>query len=329
MLCPVCKTECGNKAACAKCGFDQVQVDFLSEDEAILWMNNVVAPYRDKWQSRQIATSNDFEQNLLREKSTTSFRDELKQNLRSPEVVRQENVERLNDSVRFDAERTMQEIKNSLMYKAKNAEYVTENGCTYLTCFCQMPHRFMRSRREDNIDQLCQNQKTFVLFRDPNLIYMTWNSYEVEPKHSNEYWQYISALKELAVKENISVESVVYNRRENKYVPFPSRVRNDYSLGWYLCVRARMDISSGSSSTASQTRPTPSPLVSEVKSSNEKTPPARNSQESNGGVIGKSLLAIGLCVGAFALCLSGEMGQLGMAVLLIGAAIGGYFILKK
>ncbi len=55
----------------------------------------------------------------------------------------------------------------------------------------------------------------------------------------------------------------------------------------------------------------------------------QNTQESNGSVIGKCALAIGLCAGAFALCMSGEIGELGMGLLLIGAAIVGYLILKK
>ena len=55
----------------------------------------------------------------------------------------------------------------------------------------------------------------------------------------------------------------------------------------------------------------------------------QDNQQSNGLVIFKSLLAIGLVVGAFAVCLSGGMGKLGMGLILIGAAIGGYFILKQ
>ena len=50
--------------------------------------------------------------------------------------------------------------------------------------------------------------------------------------------------------------------------------------------------------------------------------------DSNGTVIVKSLIAIGLCVLAFAICLSGDVGKLGMAILHIGAAILGYNILK-
>lgn len=51
--------------------------------------------------------------------------------------------------------------------------------------------------------------------------------------------------------------------------------------------------------------------------------------DSNGTVIIKCIVAVLLVVFAFAICLSGDMGTLGMALLLIGSAIGGYFILSK
>ena len=72
---------------------------------------------------------------------------------------------------------------------------------------------------------------------------------------------------------------------------------------------------------------TPAKIYPNAPNQSQQTP--RKDQESNGATILKSLLAIGLVIGAFALCLSGEMGQLGMGLLLIGAAFGGYFILKK
>ncbi len=207
--------------------------------------------------------------NYTSSKSSTSFQEELRQNLRSPEVVRQENADRLNNSMRFEAERTLRDIKNGLMYKAKNAEYVTENGCTSLTCFCQMPHRFMRTRREDNTDQLKRDKQTFFLFRDPNLVYMTWNNYEIEPKYSTEYRQYMSALKELASKENINIEAVVYSSRENKYVTFPSRVQNDYSFGWSLCVKATTVVSHKTENPTPKTTPTNSYSSTTTQNNNQ------------------------------------------------------------
>ena len=73
MLCPVCKNECGNNAVCAKCGFDQLQVEFLSREEAAHWINNVVVPYREKWQSSQIATAVDWKEVLFRQKEIRYF----------------------------------------------------------------------------------------------------------------------------------------------------------------------------------------------------------------------------------------------------------------
>ena len=189
-----------------------------------------------------------------------------------------------------------------------------------------MPYRFMRTRREDNGDQLKQNQQTFVLFRDPNLVYMTWNNYQVEPKYSTEYQQYIFALKELAAKENIRIESVVYNSRENKYVPFPSRVRNDYSTGWSLCVKATTVISGNAENIVSNATPStsysaPAPQ-NKAPSSSQQTAP-----ESNGTTIVKSLLCVGLCVLGFVI-MANAGGLIG-ALALIGAAILGYKIMSS
>lgn len=259
-------------------------------------------------------------------KTSTSFQDELKQNLRSPDVVKRENAEKLNNAMRFDAERTMREIKSALLYKAKNAEYVTENGCTSLTCFCQMPYRFMRTRREDNGDQLRKNQQTFVLFRDPNLIYMTWNNYEIEPKYRNEYWQYMAALKELAAKENIVVESVVYNGRDKKYVPFPSKARNDYSMGWSLCVKATTVISGKAENVQTKTAHNSSSTTTPSTQDKVHTTAEKKEPDSNGTTIAKSFLAIGLCVVAFIIMMN--VGGVVGALSLIGAAILGYKIMK-
>lgn len=72
---------------------------------------------------------------------------------------------------------------------------------------------------------------------------------------------------------------------------------------------------------------TPVKMYPSTLNQSQQTP--HKEQESNGTTILKSLLAIGIVIGVFALCLSGEMGQLGMGLLLIGAAFAGYFILKK
>ena len=61
-----------------------------------------------------------------------------------------------------------------------------------------------------------------------------------------------------------------------------------------------------------------------------KTPQSsKNPQDDNTKTILKSILVVGLCLGAFAICLTGEIGKLGMGLLLIGAVVLGCFIIMK
>ena len=141
-------------------------------------------------------------------------------------------------------------------------------------------------------------------------------------------------VKQVAADENISIEFVIHGAKEDKVYPFPTKVPSVFTIGWYLCARATTCLSADGSTVMppkSVTTPevrTPAPEAKPVAATPEK-PATEKTQDSNGSVIFKSLLVIGLFIGAFALCLSGELGQLVMGLLLIGAAFGGYFIPKK
>ncbi|MDO4754769.1 MAG: hypothetical protein Q4A54_00345 [Parabacteroides sp.] len=100
-------------------------------------------------------------------------------------------------------------------------------------------------------------------------------------------------------------------------------------MGWRLCVRATSVVSVDKNYKPAQTvlATSQKPPVQDVNTQKEKSS-VQNTQESDGATIAKSLVAIGLCVAAFVICLAGDMGELGMGLLLIGAAILGYNILK-
>lgn len=259
--------------------------------------------------------------------TTMNFQEELKKNLRSPETVQREARQQENDWIMMKAKNALHDIKRQLIDSAKYARTETKNGVTSVYCFYELPYHYMNVRRLDNIDEIKKDQQKFALFRDPNLIYRSWNSYEVASKYSNEYWQFLSALKRIAAEEKISLEPVVYNHKENKMAAFPSKLPNDYSMGWRLCFRATSVISVDKNYKPVQSTVTNTPPIQNVNENNQSTS-SQNNQSSDGTVIVKSLIAIGLCVGAFALCLAGDMGKLGMGLLLIGAAILGYNILK-
>lgn len=54
MKCPVCKTEIGNLRHCSECGFDQINRDFISVEDAENWKHSVVEPYVLHWRKQTL-----------------------------------------------------------------------------------------------------------------------------------------------------------------------------------------------------------------------------------------------------------------------------------
>ena len=49
--CPVCKIDLPSEIEkCSNCGFDELQREFINADDAASWFENVVVPYRVKWE---------------------------------------------------------------------------------------------------------------------------------------------------------------------------------------------------------------------------------------------------------------------------------------
>ena len=277
------------------------------------------------------------QKNGSKQSTVTNFQDELRKNLRSPEVVKKETEEKKTNYVLETAKYDLGKIKKKLIENAKNAEYTVTNGVITVSCIYEdywKINRYMRTGRLDNGNEIAENQKRFALLRDPNLVYCVWKTFQIEPKYSDEYFQYANTLKRVAAEENIQIEFVVHNGKTGEIYPFPSKVRETYNMTYcQLCVRANTVIGGKPSSNKVQVNPIETPKVSKTTSTNTapqtRETTAKNSHKrSDGEVIFRSIIAIALCVIAFATCLSGGVGKLGMALLLIGAAILGYNILK-
>lgn len=162
----------------------------------------------------------------------TDFQEELRRNLRSPETVAKEREDEETVRQYERAAFELSQIKNKLVESAKNAEYTVENGVTKVLCLYKPMHGsdYLRMNVTDNMEQLVQDRKRLAIFRDPDLVYHSWRSFEIDPRWSDEYRLFSGALKELAAKENIVVEFVVYNPGNGQVYPFPSTVDEHYSL---------------------------------------------------------------------------------------------------
>lgn len=58
MKCPVCKTDTKNMVCCLQCGFNQINRDFISVEDAENWKHSIVEPYARNW--RKDALENYF-----------------------------------------------------------------------------------------------------------------------------------------------------------------------------------------------------------------------------------------------------------------------------
>ena len=254
------------------------------------------------------------------EENSDNFQDVLIKNMKTPETVHKENEEREKSSAMWDAKRTMEKIKKLLIYKVQNAEYEKHNEITSVSCTCDIHQYYLKSEWYDNSSQLKQNKETFFLFRDPNLVYKSGYYYDIKSDYRREYNLFISALNELATKEKITIETVLVNK--GKVLPFPNRLD---SLSGYvqLCIKA---------TTIIKIDPNYTPSTPEAQTQTTKTSDvnSKNTQKNdNATTIAKSLLCVLVCIIAFAICLTGEIGKFGMALVLIGAVILGYFIINK
>lgn len=75
MLCPVCKHKCDGESICSNCGFDQFRVEFISRDDAEDWLQNIVIPYREEFNSRASISSVDWIGKLYQNKEAQYFLD--------------------------------------------------------------------------------------------------------------------------------------------------------------------------------------------------------------------------------------------------------------
>ena len=56
MRCPVCQLEHRGTNKCFLCGFNQLQCEFLNQEEADHWFNNVLIPYKQCWEAYCLVT---------------------------------------------------------------------------------------------------------------------------------------------------------------------------------------------------------------------------------------------------------------------------------
>lgn len=270
------------------------------------------------------------------QETATSFQDELRKNMRLKEDVEKELEERIQKEkerekreMEAEAMLTLQKIKEELLQNVKAALYTTENGVTTVSCRYDAPSRFLRHRWMSNSLQVNQNNKAFILLRNPTLRYQSWDEFSVNPKYSLEYEFYSEALKRLAAEENISIEFVVCNvsGHGTSECPFPSNSKKVEISKGALCIRACTVISTEPSADQA--------VINEVEQ--EKETAAEEKEQTNnkrslksiGKIFAIIILVILIHVVVGIICWNIEDLALGFVLFAIDVFLGVYLVIKK
>lgn len=132
----------------------------------------------------------------------------------------------------------MDQIKKQLIQNAKTAHYTTQNGTKIISCICSIDQQYMHIESKSNNDQLIQNEKNSFLDKDQDLISKSWDVFQMEPKYKNEFIHYISELQKMARNDNIQVECVVYDSKDNTVYAFPGITDRKLTAYYQLSIRA-------------------------------------------------------------------------------------------
>lgn len=273
--------------------------------------------------------------NSAAQETTTCFQDELRKNMRPKEDVEKELEERIRKEkerekreMEAEAMLTLQKIKEKLLQNVKAALYTTENGVTTVSCSYDAPSRFLSHRWNSNSSQLAQNNKAFILFRDPTLRYQSWDEFYVTPKYTYEYDLYSDALKRLAAEENISIEFFVSNVSGSgtPKCPFPSNSRNVEISKGMLRIQASTVIHTEFTEDKSQPE---QPTVDEAEQGNNVPAANKRSRKSIKKTIVIIVFAVLIHVVVGIICWNIEDLDLVITVIIADIFIAIYHILKK
>lgn len=174
-----------------------------------------------------------------------SFRDELRQKVRTKEEIEQQKMEAelkqitiVRQNAQAAAERTLQLLQKTLLENVNQADYVSDENQQTITAILRIAPKYLHSFTDNNATQYRENQEK-LFFKDRSMSYKSWTYYTVQPEYNEEFQAYKEALVQLATKDKIRVEFVLENKRRNLVFPFPNVIEYEQCFDQcFLAVKA-------------------------------------------------------------------------------------------
>ena len=178
-------------------------------------------------------------------KEATSFQDELKNSLATPEELEAAETKRITDIATSDAVYILECAKKELLNQSQKGHYIEIENTKYIEChirleFHSFEHRCLdkflhietiNKRRELEIARSSAIRNCHP--NDFSKIYANYSklidetpeythTYSIEKEYERMYNIFISKLQELANEEGISIFPIVFNSTSGTEIPLPS-----------------------------------------------------------------------------------------------------------
>ena len=178
-------------------------------------------------------------------KEGTSFQDELKNSLATPEELEAAETKRITDIATSDAVYILECVKKELLNQSQKGHYIEIENTKYIEChielrFHSFEHRYLdkylhietkNKKRELEIARSSAIRNCHP--NDFGKIYANYSklidetpeythTYSIDKEYERMYNIFISKLQELANEEGISIFPIVFNSNSGTEIPLPS-----------------------------------------------------------------------------------------------------------
>lgn len=178
-------------------------------------------------------------------KEGTSFQDELKHSLATPEELEVAETKRITDIATSDAVYILECVKKELLNQSQKGHYIEIENTKFIEChirlrFTSFEHPYLerflhiettnkkreleiarstaiRNCNPKDINRISLNYSKLIA-ETPEYIY----TYSIDKEHEKMYNIFISKLQELANEEGISIFPIIFDSNSGKEIPLPS-----------------------------------------------------------------------------------------------------------
>lgn len=161
-----------------------------------------------------------------------SFQDELNKNSKTQQEVDEE----LRKSMDVSAHLEYCKIKEYLLLKAKRGEFLTRGDKKYITLYHELHLGLERLVKEEEVP--VQQSYGFLNLQTRTIIK---RRIVINNSRSKEFQYFMDSIRKYAAQDNITVNAIMYNQKENIEYTIPTPIIGIYIWGYKFCLKCTVE----------------------------------------------------------------------------------------